>query len=115
MSVRSWQMLVVGVLAQSGVGAWLLVSSSGAGPSTTSDLFASFLGGGVILLAVIAGLLALALTALLSLVGVPRLATLTTLVVGGLFLATGAGSPVFWVLPAFFLAAAVTSWRAGGT
>ena len=114
MSTRSTQLIVLGVLAQSGAGLWLLTSDASPGTTTVSDLFAGLLGGGVIVLAVIAGLVALAAAALLSLVGVPRLAALTTLAIGGLFLGLGTVSPIFWVLPVFFLGAAVAALRPDG-
>jgi|GEM_PF-3892886 len=112
--LRSWQLIALGTLAQSGVGLWLFNSGGTAGSSAASGLVLLFLGGGVVVLAVGVGLVTLLVTGLLSHWNFEGIAAAFTLLVGALFLVAGSISPVFLVLPAFFFGAAVLSWRERG-
>ncbi|MFB6130428.1 MAG: hypothetical protein ABEJ28_06375 [Salinigranum sp.] len=111
MSLRSWQLILLGVLVQSGVGVWLLAGGSTTEAASVSGLVVSVLGGGVVVLAVGAGIVVLLVGGILRRVGLGGVAAAVTAVVGGLFLVPGAATPIFWPLPAFFLGASLLSWR----
>lgn len=110
MRLRSWQLVLLGVLAQAGVGLWFL-SGGSAPPASASGIVLSFLGGGIVLLAVVTGFVVLPVTVLLHRLGRGGAAAVVTALVGALFLVAGAGSPVFWALPVCFFGAAALSWR----
>lgn len=112
---RSWHIVLLGFLAQLGVGGVMLGSEMTGTPENASAIMRLFFGGGVLVVTAVAFLVTLPAIYLLSR-GVYRLvATTIVVIVGAVFLVGSLASPVVAVLPAFLLIGTALSWRERST
>jgi hypothetical protein len=111
MMPRSWQVVLLGFLAQLGVGGVLLGSEMAGTPESASAIMRLFLGGGILVVTAVAFLVTLPAIYLLYRGTYRLVSTAIVVVVGAVFLVGAVASPVVAVLPAFLFLGTVLSWR----
>ncbi|MFC6863927.1 hypothetical protein ACFQGE_10690 [Halomicroarcula sp. GCM10025817] len=108
---RSWQMVLLGFLAQLAVGGVLLGSEMAGTPENASAIVRLFLGGGILVVTAVAFLVTLPSIYLLYRGSFRFVATALVAVVGAVFLVGSVASPVVAILPAFLFIGVILSWR----
>ncbi|WP_152417998.1 hypothetical protein [Haloferax elongans] len=111
MMPRSWQMVLLGFLAQLGVGGVMLGSEMFGTPENAGAIVRLFLGGGILVVTAVAFLVTLPAIYLLYRGSYRLVATSIVVVVGAVFLVGSVASPIVAVLPAFLFVGVVLSWR----
>lgn len=108
---RSWKIVLLGFLAQLGVGGVMFGSEMTGTPENATAIVRLFLGGGILVVTAAAFLVTLPAIYLLYR-GMYRLvATSIVVVIGAVFLVGSLASPVLAVLPVFLLIGTVLAWR----
>ncbi|MFC7251655.1 hypothetical protein ACFQJ5_17730 [Halomicroarcula sp. GCM10025324] len=108
---RSWQLVLLGFLAQLGVGGVMLGSEMAGTPENTSAIMRLFLGGGILVVTAAAFLVTLPSIYLLYRGSYRLIATSIVVVVGAVFLVGSVASPIVAILPAFLFIGVILSWR----
>ena len=104
-------MVLLGFLAQLGVGGVLLGSEMTGTPENASAIMRLFLGGGILVVTAAAFLVTLPAIYLLYRGSFRLVATSIVAVVGAVFLIGSVASPIVAILPAFLFIGAILSWR----
>jgi len=112
---RSWQLVLLGFVAQLGVGGAMLGSEMVGTPENTSAIMRLFLGAGMLVVTAVAFLVTLPAIYLLYRGSYRLVATSMVVVVGAVFLVGSLASPIVAVLPAFLFIGIVLSWRERAT
>ncbi|KTG15380.1 hypothetical protein [Haloferax profundi] len=115
MMARSWQVVLLGFLAQLGVGGVILSTEMIGTPENASAIVRLFLGGGILVVTAAAFLVTLPAIYLLYRGSYRIVATSIVVVVGAVFLVGSVASPIVAILPAFLFVATVLSWRERST
>jgi len=108
---RSWQVVLLGFLAQLGVGGVFFGLEMTGTPENASAIVRLFLGGGILIVTAAAFVVTLPAIYLLSRGSYRFVATAIVVAVGAVFLVGSVASPVVAVLPAFLFLGTILSWR----